>query len=94
MTAITRPSPTAAPDLAKRATPQKVLQQFATNTQSSQQGILCTKVTSHKNIKNPDLNNANDHNSSKRIFPDVTPMGHAPHGCRPDVSDVHVKAKP
>jgi hypothetical protein len=74
--------------------PQKELQQFATNTQSSQQGILCLGVTSHKNIKNPDIYTANNPNSSKRIFPDMTPMGHAPHVCRPDISDVHAKAKP
>jgi hypothetical protein len=73
--------------------PQKVLQRFATNIQSLENNILCHRVTSNKNIKNPDINTANNHNSSKQIFPDMTPMGHAPHTWRPDVSDVHTKAK-
>jgi hypothetical protein len=87
MTAITRPSPTAAPVLAKRATPQNELQQFATNSQSSQQGILCPRVTSYKNIKKPDVNNENDNNSKTRIFPGITPMGHAPGHQRPPVGE-------
>jgi hypothetical protein len=92
MTADTPISPTASPFFPRRATPKKEQLRFATNTQSSENVILCHRVTSDKNIKNPDVHTANDRNSTKRIFPDTTPMGHAPGHHRPPVREAAKKA--